>query len=144
MGDGDVDLTEIREITPEMAATGTLRVDGSPVERGKRRLTMYLDAAIVEFFKSRAGTRGYQTLINETLKQAIERESLEDTLRRVIREEHATYQIDSPRKGAAGIQSDSARPLAAKAFRAVGMRMPDAPLSRRGRSRDRTRDKHRR
>jgi len=54
---------------------------------------MYLDAAVVEFFKARAGTRGYQTLINEALKQAIERESLEDTLRRVLREEAGTYKV---------------------------------------------------
>ncbi len=47
----------------------------------------------MEFFKARAGARGYQTLINEALKQAIERESLEDTLRRVIREEAATYKV---------------------------------------------------
>ena len=40
-----------------------------------------------------ADPRGYQTLINEALKQAIERESLEDTLRRVLREEGATYKV---------------------------------------------------
>ncbi len=59
--------------------------EGQP--RGKTRLTMYLDMAVVEYFRSRAGGRGYQTLINEALKQAIEQESLEDVLRRVIREE---------------------------------------------------------
>ena len=61
--------------------------------RGKTRLTMYLDNAVVEFFKARAGTRGYQTLINEALKQAIERESLGNTLRQVIREETTTYKV---------------------------------------------------
>ncbi|HXF15595.1 MAG TPA: BrnA antitoxin family protein [Burkholderiales bacterium] len=60
--------------------------------RGKIRLTMYLDMAVVEYFRSRAGGRGYQTLINEALKQAIEQESLEDVLRRVIREEARPYQ----------------------------------------------------
>lgn len=54
---------------------------------------MYLDTAVVEHFRLRAGGRGYQTLINETLKQAIERESLEDTLRRVIREEARPYKV---------------------------------------------------
>ena len=44
-------------------------------------------------FKARAGARGYQTLINEALKQAIEHESLEDTLRRVIRKEAAPYKV---------------------------------------------------
>ena len=91
MTDADIDLSDSPAITEEMAATGVLRVGGVPVERGKRRLTMYLDAAIVEYFKARAGVRGYQTLINETLKHAIERESLEDTLRRVIRQEVAPY-----------------------------------------------------
>ena len=60
--------------------------------RGKIRLTMYLDMAVVEYFRSRAGGRGYQTLINEALKQAIEQEKLEDVLRRVIREEARPYQ----------------------------------------------------
>lgn len=60
--------------------------------RGKTRLTMYLDIAVVEHFRSRAGGRGYQTLINEALKQAIDQEKLEDVLRRVIREEAGPLQ----------------------------------------------------
>lgn len=91
MRDADIDLSDLPEITAEKAAHGVVRVGGKVVPRGKTRLTMYLDAAIVEFFKARAGARGYQTLINEALKQAIENESLENTLRRVIREESATY-----------------------------------------------------
>ncbi|MBI3069186.1 MAG: BrnA antitoxin family protein [Betaproteobacteria bacterium] len=93
MREADIDLSDIPEITAEMAARGVVRVAGKVVPRGKKRLTMYLDNAIVEFFKARAGARGYQTLINEALKQAVERESLEDTLRRVIREETATYKV---------------------------------------------------
>jgi hypothetical protein len=54
---------------------------------------MYLDSAIVEYFRARAGARGYQTLINETLRRAIEQESLEDTMRRVLREEVASYKV---------------------------------------------------
>ena len=54
---------------------------------------MYLDTAVVEYFRSRAGGRGYQTLINESLKQAIEQENLVDILRRVIREEAHPYQV---------------------------------------------------
>ena len=54
---------------------------------------MYLDAALIEYFKAKAGARGYQTLINEALKQAVERETLEDTLRRVLREEAAPYAV---------------------------------------------------
>ena len=93
MRDADIDLSDLPEITAEKAAHGVVRVAGKIVPRGKTRLTMYLDAAIVEFFKARAGARGYQTLINEALKQAIEHESLENTLRRVIREETAPYKV---------------------------------------------------
>ena len=93
MRDADVDLSDLPEITAEMAAHGVVRVAGREVPRGKTRLTMFLDNAVVEFFKARAGARGYQTLINEALKQAIEHENLEDTLRRVLREETAHYKI---------------------------------------------------
>jgi uncharacterized protein (DUF4415 family) len=64
---------------------------GKTLPRNKTRLTMYLDTAVVEYFRSRSGGRGYQTMINEALKQAIERENLEDVLRRVIREEARPY-----------------------------------------------------
>jgi len=93
MRDSDIDLSDVPEVGAGAALGGVVRVAGKVVPRGKRRLTMYLDAAIVEFFKARAGERGYQTLINEALKQAIERESLEDALRRVIREEAAHYGV---------------------------------------------------
>jgi len=53
----------------------------------KRRVTMLLDTGLVEYFKAQAGERGYQTLINETLRQAVERDDLEERLRRIIREE---------------------------------------------------------
>jgi uncharacterized protein (DUF4415 family) len=60
-----------------------------PVPRGKVQVNMYLDAAIVAYFKAQAGGRGYQTLINEVLKENIRRQDLETMLRRVIREELA-------------------------------------------------------
>ena len=91
--DADIDLSDIPEISADMAARGVVCVGGKIVHSGKQRLTMYLDTAIVEYFKSRAGTRGYQTLINAALKQAIEHEALEDTLRRVVREEVTTYRV---------------------------------------------------
>lgn len=53
----------------------------------KQRVNIFLDGAVVEHFKARAGARGYQTLINETLKQAIQGENLEGVVRRAIREE---------------------------------------------------------
>jgi hypothetical protein len=46
-----------------------------------------LDLPIVEHFKVLAGERGYQTLINETLRRAVEGENTEADLRRILREE---------------------------------------------------------
>jgi len=59
---------------------------------GKVRITIRLDADIVNHFKHKvlaAGGGNYQTLINDALRRQLgeEARSLEDTLRRVIREE---------------------------------------------------------
>lgn len=53
----------------------------------KQPVNLLLDPDIVEYFKLKSGGRGYQTLINTALRKAMEEESLETTLRRVIREE---------------------------------------------------------
>ena len=53
----------------------------------KKRVTLYLDATLVDRFKRMAGERGYQTLINETLKSSVQQADMADTLRQVIREE---------------------------------------------------------
>jgi uncharacterized protein (DUF4415 family) len=53
----------------------------------KQRVNIFLDGAVIEHFKAKAGARGYQTLINETLKQAIQAETLEGVIRKTIREE---------------------------------------------------------
>ena len=54
---------------------------------GKRRINIFLDSATLEYFKAKAGGCGYQTLINETLKQAVQAENLEAVVRKTIREE---------------------------------------------------------
>ncbi|MEQ1525616.1 MAG: BrnA antitoxin family protein [Gallionella sp.] len=53
----------------------------------KRRINIFLDNATLEYFKTKAGGRGYQTLINETLRQAMQAENLEAVVRKTIREE---------------------------------------------------------
>ena len=64
-----------------------------PEPRGKTRITIRLDEDVVDYFLSTAeksgGVIGYQTLINEALRQHIEGKApkLEDTLRRIVREE---------------------------------------------------------
>ena len=62
------------------------RVGLKPAAR-KQRITILLDTGVVEYFKAKAGTSGYQSLINDALRRAKERESLEATVRRVVREE---------------------------------------------------------
>ena len=57
----------------------TFRVGLGPAPR-KQRITISLDTNIIEYFKSKAGKRGYQTLINETLRRASEREELESAI----------------------------------------------------------------
>jgi uncharacterized protein (DUF4415 family) len=53
----------------------------------KQRVNIFLDGAVIEHFKAKAGDRGYQTLINEALKQAIQAETIEGVVRKTIREE---------------------------------------------------------
>ncbi|MEI7638950.1 MAG: BrnA antitoxin family protein [Syntrophus sp. (in: bacteria)] len=64
------------------------RVNLQDVPR-KQRVNIMLDTGVIAFFKTKAGERGYQTLINETLKQSIHQEEIEIILRRIVREELA-------------------------------------------------------
>lgn len=77
---------EYPKITQPDLDRATFRVGLKPAPR-KRRVTILLDTGLVEYFKAKAGERGYQTLINDTLRQAVERDDLEERLRRIIREE---------------------------------------------------------
>ena len=63
-----------------------------PVPKGKLRITIRLDDDVLAWFRRQvhaADGGNYQTLINLALREYIEdqREPLEDTLRRVLREE---------------------------------------------------------
>lgn len=63
-----------------------------PIPPGKTRITIRLDDEVLAWFREQvhlAGGGNYQTLINEALHQYIQqsREPLEETLRRVVREE---------------------------------------------------------
>ena len=66
-----------------------------PVAKGKTRITIRIDDDILDWFRSEvdaAGGGNYQTLINNALHSYIEdqKEPLEETLRRVIREDLKT------------------------------------------------------
>ena len=80
------DRDEYPGVTQADLDRAAFRVGLGPVPR-KQRITISLDTNVVEYFKAKAGKRGYQTLINETLRRATEREELEDALRRILREE---------------------------------------------------------
>jgi uncharacterized protein (DUF4415 family) len=58
---------------------------------GKVKITIRLDQDVVDHFLNKAdesgGAVGYQTLINEALRRAIDAPSLEAMVRRAIREE---------------------------------------------------------
>jgi uncharacterized protein (DUF4415 family) len=68
-------------------------VPPEPEQRGKTRITIRLDEDLVDHFLKEAeasgGAVGYQTLINDALRQHVEGKApkLEDTLRRILREE---------------------------------------------------------
>jgi uncharacterized protein (DUF4415 family) len=74
------------------------RVGGRSVTRGawqsavrarlaKQRISIMLDAPIIDHFKAVAGERGYQTLINDLLRRAVEGENIVADVRAAIREE---------------------------------------------------------
>ena len=72
--------------------SGAKRGPVLPVEKGKTRITIRLDNAVLDWFRReahQASGASYQNLINEALVRhvATTAEPLEGTLRRVIREE---------------------------------------------------------
>jgi uncharacterized protein (DUF4415 family) len=62
--------------------------------KGKTRITIMLDNFVIEAFRGLADAEGvgYQTLINQALRQCLALEPLdEETVRRVVREELSGY-----------------------------------------------------
>lgn len=61
-----------------------------PLPAGKTRITIRIDDDVLDWFRNRvteAGGGNYQSLINGALRDYIHRETLEEILRRVVREE---------------------------------------------------------
>jgi uncharacterized protein (DUF4415 family) len=61
-------------------------------QKGKSRISIYLDDKILEEFRTRADAegRGYQTMINDALREYLGRSAPPldvETLRRILREE---------------------------------------------------------
>ena len=64
-----------------------------PARIGKQRVSIMLDAPIIAHFRAAAGERGYQTLINETLRRVMEGERVITEVRLAVREELAQYKL---------------------------------------------------
>jgi len=78
--------------------TEAVRGEVVPTAPNKVRITIRLDADIVKHFKEEvhsAGGGNYQTLINDALREHIHthNECLEETLRKVIRDELSLIKI---------------------------------------------------
>ena len=90
--DKDIDYSDIPPLTDaQLAAMKPLR-EVLPQAISKVRITIRLDADTVQWFKERvrqAGGGSYQNLINNALRDYVgqQKESLEDVLRQVLREE---------------------------------------------------------
>lgn len=73
----------------DIPALAKLQADANP---GKVRVTMYVDANVIEAFRKQAEEqgKGYQTLMNDALRAAVapgQSPVTLDTLRQVLREE---------------------------------------------------------
>lgn len=67
-----------------------------PIPPGKTRITIRLDDDVLDWFRDQvdaAGGGNYQTLINSALREYVEKRrlSIEETVRRVFREELSKY-----------------------------------------------------
>ena len=81
-----VDAEGYRDIDFSHARRGT---ETAP-EPGKTKISIRLDNCVLAYFRSiveRAGEGNYQTLINDALVAYIERASMLDAVRQVVREE---------------------------------------------------------
>jgi len=80
------DLDEVPPLTAEFFAHAVHRVGLKPVGK-KMKINITLDPDIVAWYKAKAGGRGYQTLMNAALREAMRGSEIIETVRQVIREE---------------------------------------------------------
>ena len=70
---------EYPEVTQADLDHAVFRVDLKPSPR-KQSITIDLDENLISYFKLKAGEDGYQSLINEVLRQAISQEEFQSCL----------------------------------------------------------------
>lgn len=81
------DLDEAPIWTDNDFKNAVQRVGLKPLSQKKQKINISLDPDVVAWFKEQAGGRGYQTLINAALREAMQKKKIEETIRQVIREE---------------------------------------------------------
>ena len=92
------EYTDIPELSDADLARGTWRVAGERVTEAqgkaafsaamkKQKISITLDPDVLGWYKQKSGGRGYQTLINATLRHGMLSQTIEDTVRKVMREE---------------------------------------------------------
>jgi len=67
-----------------------------PIEPGKTKISIRLDNAVLDYFRSlveRAGGGNYQSLINDALLAHIQQQSVLSAVRQVLREELAQAEV---------------------------------------------------
>jgi uncharacterized protein (DUF4415 family) len=79
-------MDEVPVWTADDFANAVRRVGLKPVGK-KVKINITLDPDIVAWYKAQAGGRGYQTLMNAALREAMRGQQIAETLRQVIREE---------------------------------------------------------
>ena len=94
MSKEEFDFTQSQTRSTRSCCTMSLH-SGQTRSTTKTRITIRLDTDVLNWFRNQvheAGGGNYQTLINEALRQYIQvqDDSLEETLRKVIREELQT------------------------------------------------------
>ena len=81
------DLDEAPIWTDDDFKNAVHRIGLKPLSQKKQKINITLDPNVVAWFKQQAGGRGYQTLINATLREAMQKKTIEETIRQVIWEE---------------------------------------------------------
>ena len=86
LSDQEIDYDDAPALSAEMlqAKKPLVRRGLKPLPQ-KKQITLRLDEDIIAWFKQHE--RGYQTLINETLRRAMQQEAFESRLRQIIRKE---------------------------------------------------------
>ncbi|GAA5018944.1 hypothetical protein GCM10023206_32760 [Acinetobacter puyangensis] len=92
------EMDDYPEFTQADFDRATFRIKGQPVSKDvwqkavhtkvkKQKISITLDPDVLAYFKAKADGKGYQTLINAALREAMLKEHFKDDLRQIIREE---------------------------------------------------------